>query len=168
LQPDCSDPELEQVLEDIRSLLQQNLPFDDFRRLYAAQMHLTRRGPSDLLKTKKFLTDAAKGKRNLSIHCLLLLGLLEAYEINLDASLYSLREAVVLAEQRQHRELIDKAQELVETIAERKQIFDLYSTALDTAEETQRKESIRNLALREACQYLLVARRIIKRSENKI
>ncbi|MFQ5978291.1 MAG: hypothetical protein ACE5OZ_09195 [Candidatus Heimdallarchaeota archaeon] len=166
MKSNCADPELGEVLEDIHLLLQQNLPFDDFRRLYAAQMHLQRGGSSHLSKTKKFLLDTAKGKTNLSVHCSLLLGLLEAYELNLEASIDSLREAKALSEQYGNTQLTEKAKQLVEVISERKRVYALYSTALDATEEIQQKESIKNLALREACQYLTVAQKIIKKSLN--
>lgn len=166
MKSDCADPELGEVLEDIHLLLQQNLQFDDFKRLYAAQMHLLRGGSSYLLKTKKLLVDAAKGKTNLSIHCSLLLGLLEAYELNLEASIDSLREAKGLSKKYGNTQLIEKAKQLIELITERKRIYDLYSAALDASEEIQRKEEIKNLALREACQYLAVAQKIIKKPQD--
>ncbi|MHA2271084.1 MAG: hypothetical protein ACXACI_04420 [Candidatus Hodarchaeales archaeon] len=163
----CANPELEEVLEDIRTLLQQNLPFDDFRRLYAAQMHLSRGGPSHLSKTKIFLHEAAKkGKKSLSIHCSLLLGLLEAYELNLEESLHSLRNAKALAEGYKERELISRAQQLIQLINDRKRVYDLYSAALDTVEKVQHREEIKSLALREACQYLMVAQEIIEKSRD--
>lgn len=160
------DPDLEEILGNIQVLLQQNLTLEDFRNLYSAQMHLSRRSTIHLPTAKNLLKKASKREGNLSPHFLFVLSLLEAYELNLAAAIESLRKSKALAETYRDVKLLDRVNQLLKIILERKSIFDLYSAALDSTRGTQLRDSIKLLALREAREYLLTAQTIIGRSND--
>ncbi len=167
---DCYKAELEQVLELIKNLLRQNLPLEDFRRLYSAQMHLLTGERTSLEITKKQLLEISKGKSNLSVHSLLLMGLLEAYDLNLDSSLLYINNYIdqiqILTGKQRNNGLVGRAKVLYHTIKEEQRVLNIFDAALDSSTESVKQNSIKDLALREACLYLTDIRAIIKKSKN--